>query len=116
MNLAPLVLYAAALVAYALVIYPLIGYAIGHRYPAAPTFGLPCPTTIFTLGILLCGTSTGVRKLAVIPLVWAVIGSQAAFSLGIWEDLGLTAAAALFVLAAWRGRIQISHPFPARSY
>src|ERR1041385_8134569 len=31
---------------YALVIYPALGYWFGHRYPAAPTFGLPCPTTI----------------------------------------------------------------------
>jgi Family of unknown function (DUF6064) len=106
----------ASLVAYALVLYPLIGYAIGHRYPASPTFGLPCPTTIFTLGILLWGTSTSVGKLAVIPLIWALIGSQAAFSLGIWEDLGLTASAALFIVAAWRRRIRISHPNLARGY
>lgn len=106
----------AALVAYALVLYPLTGYLVGHRYPASPTFGLPCPTTIFTLGILLWGTSTGVTALAVIPVVWALIGTQAAFSLGVWEDLALTAAAALFVLAAWRRRIQISHPWPVRGY
>ncbi len=106
----------AVLIAYALVFYPLAGYLFGHRYPASPTFGLPCPTTIFTLGILLWGTSTGVRKLAVIPLVWALIGSQAALSLGVWEDLGLTAAAALFVVAAWRWRIRFSQPYPARGY
>jgi len=41
------------LIAFSLVIYPLIGYLFGHRYPAMPTFGLPCPTTISTLGILM---------------------------------------------------------------
>lgn len=43
----------AVLLAYAFVGYPALGYLLGHRYPYAPTFGLPCPTTIFTLGLLL---------------------------------------------------------------
>ena len=37
------------LVAFALVLYPAWSWLAGHRYPAVPTFGLPCPTTIFTL-------------------------------------------------------------------
>src|SRR6185295_3859978 len=41
------------LVLFALVIYPVLGYSLGHKYPASPTFGLPCPTTIFTFGVLL---------------------------------------------------------------
>src|SRR5690348_4071437 len=40
-------------ITYALIVYPLLGAAQGHRYPAAPTFGLPCPTTLFTLGLLM---------------------------------------------------------------
>ncbi|MCI0709084.1 MAG: DUF6064 family protein, partial [Chloroflexi bacterium] len=32
------------LVVYALVLYPLWGYFVGHEYPHNPTFGLPCPT------------------------------------------------------------------------
>ena len=40
------------IVAYGLVLYPLLGAALGHRYPASPTFGLPCPTTLYTLGVL----------------------------------------------------------------
>lgn len=38
----------AFLILYALGIYPIVAALIGHRYPAAPTFGLPYPTTIFT--------------------------------------------------------------------
>ena len=41
------------LLVYAMLIYPAIGYFLGHVYPNSPTFGLPCPTTIFTFGILL---------------------------------------------------------------
>ncbi len=44
----------AFFILFALLIYPLISYYLGHIYPASPTFGLPCPTTIFTFGILLC--------------------------------------------------------------
>ena len=43
-----------ALIVYAMVAYPLLGMAFGHSYPRAPMFGLvPCPTTIFTFGMLL---------------------------------------------------------------
>src|SRR5215203_1701715 len=48
---------AILLVSYALIIYPALGYLAGHVYPYAPTFGLPCPTTIFTFGIFLLTTS-----------------------------------------------------------
>jgi hypothetical protein len=41
------------LVLYAMMIYPGLGYLLGHVYPKAPTFGVPCPTTIFTFGLLL---------------------------------------------------------------
>src|SRR6478672_11384581 len=36
------------LISYALIVYPVIGYFNGHVYPYSPTFGLPCPTTVFT--------------------------------------------------------------------
>src|SRR5687768_12256938 len=39
---------AVVVAAYALVGYPLLGHLLGHRYPSAPTFGAPCPTTILT--------------------------------------------------------------------
>ena len=83
---------AIAFFMYALMIYPALGYLFGHRYPAAPTFGVPCPTTIFTFGILLCTDSRIPLYLLPIPLVWSLIGSWAAISLGITEDFGLLAA------------------------
>src|SRR5689334_10695666 len=58
----------AMLVLYAMVIYPLLGLAFGHQYPAAPTFGLPCPTTIFTLGLLMWSTRRPHWWMMVIPL------------------------------------------------
>lgn len=34
-------------IVYALILYPVLGYFQGHIYPAAPTFGAPCPAVIF---------------------------------------------------------------------
>jgi hypothetical protein len=46
-----------ALIAYAVVIYNALGYVLGHSWPNLPVFGVaPCPTTIFTFGMLLLAT------------------------------------------------------------
>ena len=83
----------AVLMVYALVAYPLLGHALGHSYPHAPTFGLPCPTTIFTFGLLLWAADKLPWWLLIIPALWALIGTMAALKLGIIEDLGLPVAA-----------------------
>lgn len=77
------------LIIFSLFIYPAIGYYSGHRYPFSPTFGLPCPTTIFTFGILLFIEKRTPFYLLVIPLLWSAIGTAAAFSLSVKEDIGL---------------------------
>lgn len=87
----------ASLVAFALIVYPLLSRLLGHEYPAVPTFGLPCPTTIFTVGVLLFAKPPVPRSVLVVPLLWAAIGSTAAFTLGVYQDLGLLVAAALTV-------------------
>jgi hypothetical protein len=82
-----------ALIIYALVAYPLVGYALGHRYPSAPTFGVPCPTTIFTFGLMLLSPPPRLRSLIFIPACWALVAGVAAVRLGMWEDYGLVVAA-----------------------
>lgn len=84
---------AASIIAYALVLYPLIGIALGQRYPALPTFGAPCPTVIFTFGTFCLLPANTPRFTIAIPVLWALIGSYAAFGFGVHEDLGLIAAA-----------------------
>ena len=85
------------LVIAALVIYPLLNAVANHRYPTQPTFGLPCPTTIFTLGILLWAVDRIPRYVLVIPLLWAVIATFAAVQLGVMEDLVLSVSAVVFI-------------------
>jgi uncharacterized membrane protein HdeD (DUF308 family) len=82
----------SAFLVYALILYPALGFWLGHRYPAAPTFGLPCPTTIFTFGMLLWTDRRVPLYLLPIPLAWSFIGFWAAISLGITEDFALLAA------------------------
>lgn len=78
--------YAGAfLIFLGLTVYPLWGYLVGHIYPNTPTFGLPCPTTIFTLGVLLLGLRLP-KRLLIIPILWSLLGFTAALSLGITED------------------------------
>lgn len=94
---------AGVVLVYALAVYPLLGQAVGHVYPAAPTFGLPCPTTIFTLGLLIAAGPRAPKVLLAVPLAWALVGTVAALQLGMVEDLGLPAAAlvtAFFMLGS----------------
>jgi len=80
------------LILFALIVYPILGYFFGHIYPSSPTFGLPCPTTIFTFGILLINVKKCPLTILVIPFFWTVIGFMAAFQFGILEDMGLLMA------------------------
>ena len=90
------------LIVYALIGYPVLGYVLGHRYPEAPTFGVPCPTTIFTLGLLLWAGATVFWRLLVIPVAWAIVGMSAAVNLGMAEDIGLPIAALLVIAMSRR--------------
>ncbi|MBK8951057.1 MAG: hypothetical protein IPM85_00615 [Chitinophagaceae bacterium] len=80
------------LVFFALVVYPLLGVLQSHRYPDAPGFGLPCPSTIFTFGLFLWTVRKPPVMLLIIPFLWSVVGFSASFSLGVKEDIGLLAA------------------------
>lgn len=85
----------SALILYSLTVYPMLGSAFGRSYPASPTFGLPCPTTIFTLGLLLWARPRAPIALLVVPIAWALIGTMAAVQLGVGEDFGLGVSALL---------------------
>lgn len=81
-----------ALVAFSLIVYPVWATLAGHPYPELPTFGLPCPTTIFTIGVLSLASGTSPRAVLVVPIIWSLIGSQAAFLLDVKPDFGLLVA------------------------
>jgi len=106
------------LVLYALVVYPLIGAALGHEYPRSPVFGVaPCPTTIFTFGLLLWTRAAFPKYLLIIPVAWALIGSSAAVAFGIGEDVGLVVAgllSAALLIRRERRRLNLSEGWRQR--
>jgi hypothetical protein len=84
---------AVAILIYAIVIYPVFAYFNGHAYPATPSFSLPCPTTIYTFGILLLVKQRLPAYLLIIPFAWSLIGITAALKLHMEEDFGLIISA-----------------------
>ena len=84
------------LTAYAF-LYPFLTIAAGHRFPATPTFGVPCPTVILTIGLFLTMPAVPGR-LTVVPVLWAFVGGSAAYLLNVPTDYPLLGGG---VLLAW---------------
>jgi uncharacterized protein DUF6064 len=103
------------LVIYALVVYPSIGMAFGHRYPELPMFGItPCPVTIFTFGVLLLVRPGVPWWVLIIPLVWSLIGGSAAFLLKMPQDWLLLLSGVVAVPALLRGGAHGPRPVAPR--
>lgn len=95
-------------IVYAAIIYPLLGYYLGHGYPYSPLLGVtPCPTTIFTFGLLLLANPAVGPGMTGIPLIWSLIGFNAALAFGIWEDTGLLASGLISITLLTYNRFKI---------
>ena len=79
-----------SLIAYAL-LYPAINAIEYLNLSRIPTFGVPCPTTIFTAGVLMLATPRS-WQLSIVPVIWSAIGGSAAFLLGVRADVALPIA------------------------
>jgi hypothetical protein len=84
-----LVLYSVA--------YPFLS-AFSHKYPTTPTFGVPCPTAILTIGALLTVRGRVPLTLAIIPALWGLIGGSAAVLLAVPTDYVLLGAGGLLIV------------------
>lgn len=105
-----------ALILYAMVLYPLLGHLMGHAYPQSPVFGVaPCPTTIFTFGLLLWTKGRVPYWLLAIPGIWSLVGFSAAVSLTIYEDTGLVVAGLAAVILLVRRNRAIKSRTAARA-
>ena len=103
-------------IAYSMGVYPVLNYLFGHVYPQMPMFGLaPCPTVIFTYGLLLMRSNNYPKHLLIIPIIWSVIGISAAVNLKIYADYGLFAAGLLGTgILLFRSTIIAGRPFKSR--
>lgn len=86
---------------YAAAIYEILGYIAGHGLLNGPLFDVaPCPTTIFTIGVMLLARGFPLLLwLSVIPVLWTLVGTSAALFLGVREDAGLAVAAGVLVIS-----------------
>ena len=92
------------LVAYALA-YPALALASGDTYPRGPTFGVPCPTAILTIGLLVSARGGPPLTLSIVPIVWAFIGGSAALLYGVVTDYVLLAAGVMLsTVLVWKRR------------
>jgi hypothetical protein len=78
--------------------YPLLALASGLHWPRLPSFGVPCPSTLLTVGLLLGLPPRRLRGLSVIPWLWCLVAGSAALALGILPDLMLWAGAVVLGL------------------
>jgi hypothetical protein len=69
-------------------VYPAINAVSHSTLLRIPTFGVPCPTTIFTAGVLMLAMPRS-WSLSTVPVIWSAIGGSAAFLLGVHADLAL---------------------------
>jgi hypothetical protein len=97
---------AGGLFAYSLA-YPFLVLAAGHEIPRAPLFAVPCPTTLFTAGLLLTTVRPAPVLVFVIPVIWATLAGTAAIALGVTPDLMLFVAAVCLV-------VYVALPFVSR--
>ncbi|WP_310556273.1 DUF6064 family protein [Flavobacterium sp.] len=100
------------LMIFAMIIFPILGYLFGHIYPFSPAFGLPCPTTIFTLGLLVLNLKKRTIWILIFPILWSLIGFTAVFQFGILEDYGLIVAGLISVfLLIYNSKILLKTKF-----
>ena len=93
-------------VLYATIGYQIFGYFLGHIYPIFFPAGLvPCPTTIFTIGIFLIINNIPI-KYYVIPFIIAFGGFLPAYY-GIYEDAGLIISGILGTILLIQRELQL---------
>jgi hypothetical protein len=93
------------LIVFALIVYPAWSIAVRHSYPGLPTFGVPCPTTIFTIGLLAFLVRPYPRSPLVVPILWSFVGAQAVFLLGVPPDSGLMVAGVVGIVILVRSKV-----------
>ena len=80
---------------FGLFIYPIISYLLEGSFAKTISLGLPCPTTIFTFGFLMLTEHRFPKYLLIIPTLWTIIGTSAAFNFGVYQDYFLLLSAIL---------------------
>ena len=79
---------------YGMIGYPVVAALVGRGYSHWLLLGLtPCPTVVYTLGLLLWSARPLPKAVLAIPALYALGGGMLAASQGIVEDIGMVALA-----------------------
>ena len=93
----------------AIFIYPILIYFLKDSLRTTITLGLPCPSTILTFGFLMLTTQKFRKYLLIIPVLWTIVGTSAAFNFGVYPDylMALSALVAIiYFMAGSKGPVR----------
>jgi len=95
------------LMSYGIFIYPLVEWALGFTWPRMVLFGAECPSTIFTIGLLI-GSIPQVNKIIYIALsIGAIISGGTFAMLGATFDIAYFASGVCGLLMLIKYRKQM---------
>jgi hypothetical protein len=83
---------------FGLLIYPVLIYFLEKSFNTTISLGLPCPSTILTFGFLMLTSTKFSKYLLIIPAIWTVIGTSAAFKFGVYPDYMIPISALVAIL------------------
>lgn len=78
---------------FGLILYPIILFWMEKSWVSVISMGLPCPTTILSFGFMIQSTEKFPKYLLIVPSLWAIIGTSAAFHFGVYPDFMIIASA-----------------------
>lgn len=84
------------------IIYPTIGLINGKGIEYTISFGLPCPSVIYTFGLLILLGKSSPKYLYIIPTIWAIIGLFAAINFGVYQDILLPISAITGIILSYK--------------
>lgn len=76
----------AFLILFGIFIYPIISWMSVGELNHLIAVGLPCPTTITTVGFFMLNKKKTNWYLFIIPSLWSIVGVSAALNFGVYQD------------------------------
>lgn len=83
---------------FSIVIYPTLIYFLEHSLVRIITLGLPCPSTILTFGFLILTTPKLSKYILIIPALWTIVGTSAAYNFGVYPDYFMPVSALIAII------------------
>lgn len=96
---------------FGIVIYPALIYILENSLSKTISLGLPCPSTIFTFGFLMLTTLKFSKYVLIIPVLWTIVGTTAAYKFSVYPDYFMPVSALVAIIYLMRGKKGIEKGF-----